>query len=157
MNENLDLVNILKDCPEGTRLYSVIHGEVTLNHVSSEDVNYPIIVIWREGTASFTRYGRYAIKSDGECILFPSKDQRDWSKFKAPVEKFDYNTLQPFDKVLVRDRNDEYWRCGLFSYMLSSVMLCEWRWNQGIPYNDETKHLISTADMPDEKYIWWEE
>ena len=157
MNENLDLINILKDCPEGTRLYSVIHGEVTLNHVSSEDVNYPIIVIWREGTASFTRYGRYAIKSDGECILFPSKDQRDWSKFKAPVEKFDYNTLQPFDKVLVRDRNDEYWRCGLFSYMLSSVMLCEWRWNQGIPYNDETKHLISTADMPDEKYIWWEE
>lgn len=156
MNENLDLVKILKDCPVGTRLYSVIHGEVILNHVSSEDVNYPIIVIWREGTASFTRYGRYAIKSDGECILFPSKDQRDWSKFKVPVEKFDYNTLQPFDKVLVRDEDGAYWRCGFFSRMLSNEMLCECRWDQGIPYNDETKHLVGTTDRPDEKYIWWE-
>lgn len=159
MNENLDLVEILKDCPVGTRLYSVIHGEVTLNHVSSEDVNYPIIAIWREGTASFTRYGRYAIKSDGECILFPSKDQRDWSKFKTPVKKFDYSTLHPFDRVLVRDGEGEgdYWRCGLFSCMLSNGMLCECRWDQGVPYNDETKHLLGTGDMPDEKYIWWEE
>ena len=152
----LDLVEILKNCPKGTKLYSTIHGEVTLNYVST-DVNYPINVIWREGTASFTRYGRYAIKSDGECILFPSKDQRDWSKFKVPVEKFDYNTLQPFDKVLVRDEDGAYWRCGSFSCMLSNEMLCECRWDQGIPYNDETKHLVGTNDMPDEKYIWWEE
>lgn len=157
MNENLDLVKILNDCPVGTRLYSVIHGEVTLNHVSSEDVNYPIIAIWREGTASFTRYGRYAIKSDGECILFPSKDQRDWSKFEVPVEKFDYNTLQPFDKVLVRNEDCDYWRCGFFSRMLSNGILCECRWSQGIPYNDETKHLLGTFDMPDDKYIWWDE
>ena len=152
----LDLVEILKNCPKGTKLYSTIHGEVTLNYVST-DVNYPINVIWREGTASFTRYGRYAIKSDGECILFPSKDQRDWSKFKAPVKKFDYNTLQPFDKVLVRDGDCEHWRCGFFSFMYNNEMFCECRWLQGIPYNDETKHLVGTTDMPDKKYIWWEE
>ena len=152
----LDLVEILKNCPKGTKLYSTIHGEVTLNYVST-DVNYPINVIWREGTASFTRYGRYAIKSDGECILFPSKDQRDWSKFKVPVEKFDYNTLQPFDKVLVRDGDCEHWRCGFFSFMYNNEMFCECRWLQGIPYNDETKHLVGTTDRPDEKYIWWEE
>ena len=152
----LDLVEILKNCPKGTKLYSTIHGEVTLNYVST-DVNYPINVIWREGTASFTRYGRYAIKSDGECILFPSKDQRDWSKFKVPVEKFDYNTLQPFDKVLVRDGDCEHWRCGFFSFMYNNEMFCECRWLQGIPYNDETKHLVGTTDMPDKKYIWWEE
>ena len=152
----LDLVEILKNCPKGTKLYSTIHGEVTLNYVST-DVNYPINVIWREGTASFTRYGRYTIKSDGECILFPSKDQRDWSKFKVPVEKFDYNTLQPFDKVLVRDGDCEHWRCGFFSFMYNNEMFCECRWLQGIPYNDETKHLVGTMDMPDKKYIWWEE
>ena len=44
---------------------------------------------------------------NGECTLFPSKDQRDWSKFvrfwdKPKVDKFDPKTLQPFDKVLVR-------------------------------------------------------
>lgn len=158
MNENLDLVKILNDCPVGTRLYSAIHGEVTLNHVSSEDVNYPIIAIWREGTASFTRYGRYAIKSDGECVLFPSKDQRDWSKFKATVDKFDYSTLQPFDKVLVRDDDDSFWKCNLLSHRCGYIVYCVsnyWNWTQMIPYNDETKHLVGTADRPDEKYIWW--
>ena len=94
------------------------------------------------------------IQKDGD---FEIKDQRDWSKFKVPVEKFDYNTLQPFDKVLVRDEDVAYWRCGSFSCMLSNEMLCECRWDQGIPYNDETKHLVGTNDMPDEKYIWWEE
>ena len=157
MNENLDLVKILNDCSVGTRLYSVIHGEVTLNHVSSEDVNYPIIAIWREGTASFTRDGRYSIKSDGECVLFPSKDQRDWSKFKIPVKKFDYGALKPFDKVLVRDGDLCRWTCGSFSFLCNNAMYCECRWVQGIPYNDETKHLLGTTDMPDEKYIWWED
>ena len=152
----LDLVEILKNCPKGTKLYSTIHGEVTLNYVST-DVNYPINVIWRDGLASFTRDGRYYTKNDGECILFPSKDQRDWSKFKVPVEKFDYNTLQPFDKVLVRDGDCEHWRCGFFSFMYNDEMFCECRWLQGIPYNDETKHLVGTTYRPDEKYIWWEE
>ena len=153
----LDLVEILKNCPKGTKLYSTIHGEVTLNYVST-DVNYPINVIWREGTASFTRYGRYAIKSDGECILFPSKDQRDWSKFKVPVEKFDYSVLQPFDKVLVRDSNDSFWKCNFLSHRFNHTAYCVGSyWIQMIPYNDETKHLVGTMDMPDKKYIWWEE
>lgn len=153
----LDLVEILKNCPKGTKLYSMAHGEVTLNYVGTEDANYPISVIWGDGTASFTRYGRYSIESDGECILFPSKDQRDWSKFKVPVEKFDYSTLKPFDKVLVRDENDCHWRCGFFSFMYNNEMFCGCRWIQGIPYNDETKHLVGTTEMPDEKYIWWKE
>lgn len=88
---------------------------------------------------------------------FEIKDQRDWNKFKVPVKKFDYSTLQPFDRVLVRDEDGAYWRCGFFSCMLSNGMLCECRWDQGIPYNEETKHLLGTCDMPDEKYIWWEE
>lgn len=73
------------------------------------------------------------------------------------IKKFDYNTLQPFDKVLVRDGDCQCWRCAFFSCMLSNGMLCECRWGQGIPYNDETKHLLGTCDIPDEKYIWWEE
>ena len=73
------------------------------------------------------------------------------------IKKFDYNTLQPFDKVLVRDGDCDYWRCGFFYHMLSNGMLCECRWDQGIPYNDETKHLLGTCDIPDEKYIWWEQ
>ena len=152
----LDLVEILKNCPVGTKLYSTIHGEVVLNRVIDDNVYYQIYVNCITGLVGYTRDGRFDRRCDGECILFPSKDQRDWSKFKIPVQEFDYNTLQPFDKVLVRDGDCEHWRCGFFSFMYNNEMFCECRWLQGIPYNDETKHLVGTTDMPDEKYIWWE-
>ena len=43
MNENLNLVETLKDCPQGTKLYSLIYGEAELvNVLQGEDVNYPI-------------------------------------------------------------------------------------------------------------------
>ena len=153
----LDLVKILKDCPKGIKLYSAVHGEVTLEDVVESGTDYPIKTDHPWGKTEFARNGKYYNEYDGECVLFPSKDQRDWSKFKIPVEKFDYSTLKPFDKVLVKDGNCQCWRCAFFSCMLSNGMLCECRWGQGIPYNDETKHLLGTCDIPDEKYIWWEE
>lgn len=160
MNENLNLVKILKNCPKGTKLYSLIHGEVALDEIDNPNVEYPILVITERGyNHKFTIDGRFYFKyKNSECVLFPSEHQRDWSKFRVPVKKFDYSTLKPFDKVLVRDVGvRDGWRVALFSCMLSNGMLCECRWDQGIPYNDETKHLVGTTDMPDEKYIWWEE
>ena len=153
----LDLVKILKDCPKGIKLYSTVHGEVTLEDVVEVGTDYPIKTDHPWGKAEFARSGKYYNEYGGECVLFPSKDQRDWSKFEIPVQEFDYETLKPFDKVLVRDGDCQCWRCAFFSCMLSNGMLCECRWGQGIPYNDETKHLLGTCDIPDEKYIWWEE
>lgn len=157
MNENLDLVKILKDCPKGTKLYSIVQGEVVFDWVREADVNHPIYVRYNNGTEKYTRDGRFDKRYDGECVLFPSKDQRDWSKFKVPVEKFDYSTLKPFDRVLVRDNDRDIWRCSLFTCFRKDQIVCEVSWKKGIPYNDETKHLAGTTDMPDEKYIWWEE
>ena len=158
MNENLDLVEILKDCPKGTKLWSSIFGDVRLDNVYQDEEDYTISITdkyWKEKT--FTSKGYYLDKYDAECVLFPSKDQRDWSKFKAPKKKFDYSTLNPFDKVLVRDVDSNVWKCALFTCMREDSMICSSYWNQGIPYNDETKHLVGTKDKPDEKYIWWEE
>ena len=160
----LDLVEILKNCPKGMKLYSTIHGEVVFDHVEVafdhvDDTNiiYPIVVKYDYNQIEFTRNGRYYIEYDGECVLFPSKDQRDWSKFKVPVEKFDYNTLQPFDKVLVRDSDKLSWRCHFLSHRSGDRVYClGTSWSQMIPYNGETKHLVGTMDIPDEKYIWWE-
>ena len=97
MNENLDLVEKLKDCPKGTKLYSVISGPCILAEVSSPTAGYPILVRVYEGERyfSFTSDGRYE-KGVGECLLFPSETQRDWNKFTVPIEKFDYSTLKPF-------------------------------------------------------------
>lgn len=161
MNENLNLVKILKDCPEGTKLYlSVIDRDVALQWVTGYG-EYPIRVIEERSGARFDITGRGRLHKDfpdGEIVLFPSKDQRDWSKFNTPVKKFDYNTLQPFDKVLGRDGNDFQWKCNFLSHMSGNRAYCVGSyWDQMIPYNDETKHLVGTTDMPDEKYIWWEE
>lgn len=158
MNKNLNLVEILKDCPVGTPLYSLIFGNVRFHHVDDKAKNYPIFVIDENNNIqTVTSKGLCLANYDGECLLFPSKIQRDWSKFKIPIEKFDYSTLKPFDKVLVRDRDDSLWKCNLLSHRYGCIIYCVGSyWNQMIPYNDETKHLVGTADMPDEKYIWWE-
>ena len=96
------------------------------------------------------------------CVIFPSRDQRDWSKFerfwdKPKIEKFDPKTFQPFDKVLVRDE-DCYWTADLFSHIDDGIgrVCCSWySWKQCIPYNDETKNLVGTTDDCPEFYKWW--
>ena len=164
MNENIDLTKILANCPEGTKLYSPALGEVAFAAINNYDSSYPIIVETEGGTFGFTKQGKLYDIKQSECLLFPSKDQRDWSKFTAPwykKEKFDPKTLQPFDKVLVRDSNDDIWECGLFSHIRehksfpykcvgNSFVYC-------IPYNNETKHLVGTDDKAPEYYEYWED
>ena len=89
MNENLNLVEILKDCPKGTKLYSLIYGDVELEKISNdENDKYPIFIRLHANTIDcVAKDGRYIGIYDGECVLFPSKDQRDWSKFK-PTEAY---------------------------------------------------------------------
>ena len=104
MNENLNLVEILKDCHEGTKLYSPVFGEVEFESINN--IIGPIVVTTNTGNAEcFTADGKMYTYYNGECLLFPSKEQRDWSKFNVKKPKFDPKTLQPFDKVLVRDTN----------------------------------------------------
>ena len=87
MNENLNLVEILKDCPKGIKLYSTIFGDVKFNHVEND--TYPIVLDVREGfTFRVSQDGRYINDFNGECTLFPSKEQRDWSKFNPKKEGF---------------------------------------------------------------------
>ena len=89
MNEKIDLTKILKDCPAGTKLYSTIYGDVKFSHIF-KDSDYPIVLHTYNGGVTFTtKYGRHNIdyENEGDCVLFPSKEQRDWSKFTAPWQK----------------------------------------------------------------------
>ena len=161
MNENLNLVEILKECPEGTKLYSTVHGEVEYMGIKDKGVLYRIKFKTRDGDIyGVAPDGRYLHCFNGESILFPSKEQRDWSKFKPKQPKFDPKTLQPFDKVLVRDYNTEKWECDFFSHTIESgvykyaTIKCVFR--QCIPYNDDTKHLVGTTEEAPEYYRYWE-
>lgn len=163
MNENIDLTKILKGYPKGTKLYSPFIGDVEFDSIVGKFIYVTTIYSNLEVFDKQGKYGHY----DGECMLLPSKDQRDWSKFerfwdKPKVDKFDVNTLQPFDKVLVRDFLNEGWMADFFEridendvhYNANCVTS---HWIQCIPYNEETKHLLGkTTDCP-EYYKWWEE
>lgn len=167
MNENLNLVEILKDCPEGTKLYSTVYGDVELVRVYLDDNTYPIEIKIDEGSDMIyiTNDGRLFNDFRGECTLFPSKNQRDWSKFKVKKAKFDPKTLQPFDKVLVRTGTKRFhvWLPDLISIPPNEVdetILCmtiDTDIIMAIPYNEETKSLVGTNKEAPEFYRYWED
>ena len=170
MNENIDLTKILKDCPNRFKLYTPLMGEVVFIKVSECTLPLPVMTLHSSGIyLSFTKEGYYFNfnNKDAECLLFPSKDQRDWSKFTAPwykKEKFDPKTLKTFDRVLVRDSSDRRWRCALFSHVRKEdenytfkyvTTACTYEFC--IPYNEDTRHLVGTKDEPSDYYRYWEE
>lgn len=84
----MNIAEILKYCPKGTKLYCTLCGNVELGEIT----NIGTIVIRKVVDVISTSYtldyeGRYS--HSGECVLFPSKDQRDWSKFRLPVKRGD--------------------------------------------------------------------
>ena len=168
MNENLDLTKILEGCPVGTMFYSSIYGEVSFVGINIS-CWYPIeLASYKRNQCSaahifYAKNGNYDFSYDGECTLFPSKDQRDWSKFerfwdKPKVERFDPKTLQPFDKVLIRNVDNGFWNAAFFSYIAGQWVNCVGSGTaECIPYNEETKHLVGTKEDCPEFYKWWEE
>ena len=163
MNENIDLTKILKNCPKGFKLYSIVHGEVTFSAI--ENGKYPICVLIdnNNSTAYYSSNGKIYV-TRGECILFPSKDQRDWSKFNAPwykKERFDPKTLKEFDRVLGWNPGTCKWECNLFSNINDcaefNFKCFGVSYKYCIPYNDDTKHLVGTAYEAPEYYRYWEE
>jgi hypothetical protein len=244
MNENLNLIEILKNCPIGTKFYSSYLGKdvffigiyyncIKCEYTSQIDSLNSIIQFRKDGS----------LYIGGECMLFPSKDQRDWSKWHRPFvdgdvivrgdyiglyetyrkgniithcsidenlnfilgevyycfgverlateeekqklfdaikangyewnsetktlkelkkEKFDPKTLQPFDKVLVRDFNNQKWMACLFSHIDNNVhhqfrTVDRTGWYHCIPFNDDTKHLVGKSDEAPEFYKYWKE
>lgn len=105
--EKLDLTKILK---VGQYVYSPIFGYgkvVSTSHIGpvtymEEKYSYPIYVgFFRESRKnsttdavcavfrSFTKEGRYShlASDDAECVLFPSKEERNWSEYISKVSE----------------------------------------------------------------------
>ena len=168
MNEYIDLRKILKGCPKGTILYSLIHGYVEFSKILDKGSRViEVISITSSGKRYVEHYtfrGQlHSVYNNDECVLFPSQTQRDWSKFTAPwykKERFDPNTLKPFDRVIVRNNNGE-WRCAIFSHIKDydsdyRYDCCYMIYRYCIPYNEDTKHLLGTTEEAPEYYRYWE-
>ena len=174
MNENLDLEKILEGCSEGTEFYSPLFGELKLKCIYNSH-SIEMVCVKMNRRYRFNRAGKYEMIemrcSDSwgnyyysdECLLFPSKDQRDWSKFerfwdKPKKERFDPKTFKPFDKVLgFYEVEGGSWECALFSHLTEkehSVICTGIIYNKCIPYNEDTKHLVGTNEDCPEYYKW---
>lgn len=146
----MNIAEILKNCPKGTKLYSPIFGELSLVNVRLGAI-YPICcrVVNSENAVGFAEDGKNNI-TDAEPTLFPSRDQRDWSKFGLTDHEAKHQ-FKPFDKVLVRDYNDNEWKCDFFSNMNEHGYyncINSW-WHQCIPY-EGNEHLLGTTQKTEE-------
>ena len=101
-SQELNLCEILKNCPKGMELWSDDYGKVEFLCIDTS-LQHPIKIRRTDGnSSSYTKEGWCNINFPASCLLWPSKHCRDWSKFSAPWykrEKFDPKTLKPFDKV----------------------------------------------------------
>lgn len=105
----MDLLKILKNVPKGTQLFSVIHGIVKFDRIDSDIEHYSIRCNDKEhypircsdnnnAVLAFSREGKYYTEYPGECILFPSKENRDWNTFVPDLPKL--TTCFCFDRNL---------------------------------------------------------
>ena len=149
----INVAEKLKNCPKGTKLYSPLFGEVEFLRIEIGSPRFSIVVkVLDNGipysNVAFTAEGKLYNIEQSECLLFPSKDNRDWNKFNLTV-----NTFKPFDKVLVRDYIDEKWILSIFGCYEDEVdtdfpyVCLNGRYRYCIPY-EGNEHLLNTPKSP---------
>lgn len=103
----MNIAEILKGAPKGTKLYSPIFGDVIFEEIRHDYIRVSTNCIMRE----FHSDGRFY--ANGECMLFPSRENRDWNTFN-------YCSFKNGDVII---RND-----GIFTAIFSHVGI------EGLPY-----------------------
>ena len=167
--QELNLCEILKYCPDGETFWSPMLGDVKFYGI---ELNRKLVNVILENGETWDINADGTITFGGtttspEIMLYPSREQRDWTKVKyeKKKERFDPKTLQPFDRVLAASMADGRWVCDFFSHIGESIRDSGrlyvgtgfGAYDRMIPYNEETKHLVGTTDEAPEYYRYWEE
>lgn len=78
---------------------------------------------------------------------------------KSEIERFDHTTLQAYDRILCRERDNEPWRAEIMSHFCGKQPITTdgYDYYQVIPYNEETQRLWNTEIDCREYYKWWKE
>ena len=110
METKINITTILKDKPKGTKLYSTVHGECTFEAITDEifKINFCTskFGLMQAGECTLIKFGN--MFDDGECVVFPSKEMRDWSKFAW--KKGDVLIMDGYRVVFDKWLNDDYTR-----------------------------------------------
>ena len=106
-----NIAEILKNAPEGLKLYSLVYGDVKFERVRNDD--YPIVTSCGESCdiPTFTKYGKiHKDYENAECVLFPSKEHKSWDEWQDVLFQRG-DVIVSIDKVPVlyyEDKGSEY-------------------------------------------------
>lgn len=147
----MSLAKILKNCPKGMKLYSPIYGEVEFTEVSV--VTGSIGCKTSNGITRFYPDGTYY--KGGECMLFPSKEQRDWDKFMIPFKNGDviirteynpgckYYNIAIFSNYNTNSTNKMTVHCQVNGVNESKTRMCVCHRDWRLANAEETKRLMT--------------
>jgi hypothetical protein len=137
---------------EGDKVWAQQFGEGVVTEISASE-EYPIHVFFEDAhrhmqKQKFTQNGKHStlhlrpslFHAGTRIVAAPEPDR------KQPKHEF-----KPFDKVLVRDNDDQAWCAAFFSHKTWPSYCCTCgRWDQCIPY-EGNEHLVGMSDAPEEK------
>lgn len=154
----MNVAEILKYCSKGTKLYSTVFGEVKFYEIYPN--NMIVVIIKDYCKRVFHKDGSYS--EYGECVLFPSKDQRDWSKFRLPVKKGDIMMSNGRAFIISDDYADTFgdayhkYICGIDvrgEFKVSQSNSRHWTNSFYIPASEEAKKELFDK-MTEAGYKW---
>ena len=124
-----------------SRANSYVFFNINNNHISYDVLD----------TIEINRNIHLATDSEKQQLFDAiEKDGKDWDSDKKAIVDFKPKVeLKPFDRVLVRDFEDQAWQVSLFSYKDSDSYYCcnGCAWNQCIPYIGNESLLGTTKDV----------
>ena len=153
----MNIAELLKYCPKGTKLYSTVFGEVKFSEVYPDSMI--AVLITGNCKRAFRKDGSYS--EYGECVLFPSKDQKDWDKFRIPVKRGDIMMSNGRAFII----SDEYadtligkyhgYICGIDAFGNFIVSQSNHHWTNSfyIPASEEAKKELFDK-MKEAGYKW---
>lgn len=152
----MNIAELLKYCPKGTKLYSTVFGEVKFSEIYPNNM---IVVFIKDGCKRvFNKDGSYS--KYGECVLFPSKDQRDWSKFRLPFKAGDIvMTIDKLTPFIFKNYVDDIYAhcyCGVDVYdtlIIEAPVDIFWTSSFIIPASEEAKKELFDK-MAEAGYRW---
>lgn len=84
----MNLIPILEKLPKDYKLWSPLCGYCHSIKIE-ENETYPIVMFSEKGYyLRFTNEGKFYDENESECLLFPSKEERDWNKFISNIPPF---------------------------------------------------------------------
>ena len=155
MKDNINIADILRNKPKGTRIYSPIFGEGVFQRVTSDNN----IVVSKLGINYYCYYfesnGHYFKNGDkGECLLFPSKSVQDWTKLTW--KKGDVLVSNDFEKEVIFDsfstsdyscfKGKHYLNCADDNNHKYKENMSLFTVNYQIEDKDDTQRFINTIE-----------